>query len=279
MFDDPVIRLGDVVVVGGGCYGTFYSRQLAEARNRGKLEYERVLVVDHDPDCRMIRELGEGDDRTLVVREWNQFFDDYLGSAQRSGPGSLPHHIVPSPLMPPLLHLWLVRRAQARWPGRRIETHPLATGPGTPYDTPAPDGTRYVSFADWICPTHCVEPALCPVIRGPRTWEMAEAVTTLTERLGRSNATAGPVLFECRHQAFAVGTFAVDAVLAGDEIVAQAGASGAPIDVLVGSISACHGALSLLHLGTSQQAYIPSGDPTSPRTHLPAGQGPNNAGG
>src|SRR2546426_2724748 len=34
-------------------------------------------------------------------------------------------------------------------------------------------------------------------------------------------------LFVCRHHVFGVGTFAVDAVLEGDEIVQAAGASGA----------------------------------------------------
>jgi len=33
--------------------------------------------------------------------------------------------------------------------------------------------------------------------------------------------------------------------------VARAGAEGTPVDVLVGTVSACHGAASLLHLGES----------------------------
>jgi len=37
-------------------------------------------------------------------------------------------------------------------------------------------------------------------------------------------------------------------VLAGDETVARAGATG-EVGVVVGTVSACHGALSLLHLG------------------------------
>jgi hypothetical protein len=38
-------------------------------------------------------------------------------------------------------------------------------------------------------------------------------------------------------------------VLAGDRLVAEAGASGAPAGVLVGTISSCHGAVNLLQLG------------------------------
>jgi hypothetical protein len=36
--------------------------------------------------------------------------------------------------------------------------------------------------------------------------------------------------------------------------VAEAGAAGMPTDVLVGTVSACHGAASLLHLGPSPGA-------------------------
>jgi hypothetical protein len=43
--------------------------------------------------------------------------------------------------------------------------------------------------------------------------------------------------------------FDVSAVLEGDAIVADAGKPKTPVDVLVGTISSCHGALNLLHLG------------------------------
>src|SRR5205809_637836 len=58
----------DVVVVGGGCYGTFYAGQLAKAKQRGKAHFRRVVVVDRDPACRARGELGQAQDRTFVVR-------------------------------------------------------------------------------------------------------------------------------------------------------------------------------------------------------------------
>ena len=235
----------EIAIVGGGCYGTFYARQLARAKEQGKASYRKLLVVDRDPRCRMIRELGEADDRRLVVAEWDAFFDQFLDqepSPRR--PASSPSAIVPSPLMPHLMYRWLIRRARARWPNRQLETRPLSAGPGTPYDTAAPDGTRYVSFADWICPTHCVEPAICPATRAPRTWEMGDTLGELARRLG----AVGPVLFTCRHQVYGVGMFAVAEVLAGDALVAGVGNSS-ETDILVGTVSSCHGAVNLLHLG------------------------------
>jgi hypothetical protein len=248
--DSPTasVALGDVVIVGGGCYGTFYAGQLQRARERGAATWRRLLVVDRDPRCRAAAELAATTDVELVVEPWDAFFDRYLSAPARPA-ASAPDTIVPSPLMPHLLFEWLLRRATARWPEREVRSRPVPAGPGTPYDAQAPDGTRYVSFADWLCPTHCIEPATCPVIRAPRTWEMGDAMEALTRRLDRAHRTAGPVLFTCRHRVYGVGMFDVATVLAGDDLVAQAGAAEQPVDVLVATISACHGAASLLHLG------------------------------
>lgn len=244
------VRFREVVIVGGGCYGTFYARQLTAARDKGKAEFDRLLIVDQDPVCQFTRDLGENPFRRLVISSWTDFFDRYFAEKATESAAS-PDVIVPSPLMPHLMYQWLERRAARRWPARLVETRPLTTGPGTPYDRLAPDGTRYVSFADWLCPTHCIEPAICPVTRAPRTWEMADALSSLTDQLGQAQPVAGPVLFSCEHQVFGVGTFSVADVLAGDRVVQQAGESGAEIDVLVGTISSCHGAVNLLHLGSA----------------------------
>jgi hypothetical protein len=248
------VALGDVVIVGGGCYGTFYAGQLQRARERGAAAWHRLLVVDRDPRCRAATELARAPDVELVVQPWDAFFDGYLAAPDRR---PAPAAIVPSPLMPHLMFEWLLRRAKARWPGREVRPAAVPVGPGTPYDTQAPDGTRYVSFADWLCPTHCIEPATCPVIRAPRTWEMGDAMEALTQRLNRDHPTAGPVLFTCRHRVYGVGMFDVATVLAGDDLVARAGAGDQAVDVLVGTISACHGAASLLHLGQQRSPTAP----------------------
>ena len=245
----PEIVFRDVIIVGGGCYGSFYAAQLERARARGKAAYRRLLVVDRDPGCRVAVAQPKDDTRQLVLAEWGDFFDAYLSGVLPATPGEPADAIVPSPLMPHLMYQWLVRRARARWPDRSIETRPVPLGPGTPYDASGPDGTRYVSFADWLCPTHCIEPAICPVIRAPRTWEMTDALAALAKRLDQSEPTAGPILFRCQHRVFGVGMFDVSEVLAGDAAVAAAGAGRTPVNVLVGTVSSCHGAASLLHLG------------------------------
>jgi len=272
------LAVHEFVIVGGGCYGTFYARQLERARARGVLTYERVLVVDRDAHCQVTRDLAPSPDRELVVQEWDEFFDEYLSappssphplspspaSGEGGRPGSAParhpreggdpvpappSYIVPSPLMPHLMFDWLRRLAMKTWPGRSITQQPLTDPVGTPYDTLAPDGTRYVSWADWLCPTHCIEPATCPVIRAPRMWEMSETAKAVVERLSLSGEVFGPALFVTRHLTDGVGAFSVDDAVAAAELLTTTGASGRPSSLLIGTVSACHGALGLLGVG------------------------------
>lgn len=239
-------------MVGGGCYGTFYASQLAKAKARGKTDYRTVIVVDRNADCQARRELGDAPDRRFVTQDWSQFFDTFFDDARRTTHDARDDQIVPSPHMPHLMFEWVLRRARERWPKRDISVAPVPGTFPTPYDraSEGADATRYVSWADWICPTHCIEPALCPAIGAPRTWEMSDSVRDLVGRLRADGRPVdGPALFVCRHQVFGVGMFSAESVRVGDRLVADAGASGGPAEILVGTISSCHGALNLLTLG------------------------------
>lgn len=238
------LAYGTIVIVGGGCYGTYYVRQLLRARDAGSLTFVQLLVVDRHADCRVANEWTDPD---VVVRqeEWSAFFDTYL---DRQGAGT-EDAIVPSPLMPHLMFDWLVRRARVRWPHRVVERRALSRAPHTPWARAMPSGTHVVSFAEWICPVNCIEPAMCPVIKGPRTWSMPPAVRAYVdaeERAGRS--LAGPVIFHCEHRAYGVGMFDTRAVVEADALVARAARHDAA-DVLVATVSHCHGALDVLHVG------------------------------
>jgi hypothetical protein len=229
-------------VVGGGCYGTFYASQLAKAKARGKTDYRTVIVVDRNPDCRARTELGDAPDRRFVESDWGTFFDGFFLASEDD-------QIVPSPHMPHLMFEWVLRRARERWPRRAVSVEPVPGDFPTPYDRPGADHTRYVSWADWICPTHCIEPAQCPAIGVPRTWEMSDTVRELAERLrATGRPVRGPALFVCKHQVFGVGMFSAESVRAGDRMVEEAGAGGEAAEILVGTISSCHGALNLVQV-------------------------------
>lgn len=234
---------GEIVVIGGGCYGSYYVRQLTRARGAGKLRYERIVVVDRDPECAVARssELRAACD--VAVSDWTGYLREMLPAA---GPSDA---IVPSPLMPHLLYEWLLQRAAERWPTRVVATRPLATPPATPWVRTVEGGPTYASFATWTCPVNCIEPRICPHTRSLRDWTMPDAVRdAVAASAGTAEALAGPVIFHCTHRAFGVGMIDARDVVAADALVADAAREQAA-SVLVGTVSHCHGALSVLHVG------------------------------
>ena len=251
--DRTPLAYQSIVIVGGGCYGSYYVRQLFRARSAGALTFQRLIVADRNAACSVATSWGHEPDVTIVNREWASFFDEYLGAAAAADQPSA-DAIVPSPLMPHLMFDGLVRRARARWPRRPVERRPLTTAPQIPWQRAVPSGTHVVSFAEWICPVNCIEPATCPATKGPRTWTLPAAVRAYVdgERQGTS-PLAGPVIFHCEHRAYGVGMFDTQQVLDGDALVARAAANEAA-DVLVGTVSHCHGALDVLHVGLGHAA-------------------------
>lgn len=257
-------RYGTVVVVGGGCYGSYYVRQLGRAVKAGALEYERLLVVDRDAACRVASERTNASAERVdgaptpevIVSEWESFFDRYLEEAERTG--SENDAIVPSPLMPHLMYRWLLERARRRWPGRLIETRPLEGTPPMPWQHRADDGTHYVSYATWTCPINCVEPATCPHTRGPRSWSMPPGISDyVRSERERGRALEGPAIFHCTHRAYGVGMFDTTDVLAADRLVTEAGTRGAA-EVLIATVSHCHGALNVLGIGEEERDVNPN---------------------
>ena len=244
-------RFGTIVVVGGGCYGGYYVRQLRRAALAGALEWTRLLVVDRDPAC-AVSGLAD-DDRppsmTLVIEEWSAFFARWLHDAAADPAGSAADAIVPSPLMPHLMADWLVHRARQRWPQRAVATAPLARAPAVPWQRAGEDGTHYVSFAEWMCPINCIEPARCPHTRGERTWSMPPTVTAYVEaERAAGRPLEGPFVFRCLHRAFGVGMLDVRDIVAADHAMRDFGDLRAT-SVLVGTVSHCHGALRCIELG------------------------------
>lgn len=249
-------RYGDIIVVGGGCYGSYYVRQLQRAAAAKALSWNRLLVIDRDLECQVARDATLAPAVTLVTREWGSFFAEYLGTraADRearvtAAPDSrLEDAIVPSPLMPHLMAQWVMSRARARWPGRMMRFAPVDGAVDVAWQRTGDDGTHYVSFATWMCPINCVEPRTCPHTRGARAWSLPPTLRAFveTERL-RGRRLDGPAIFHCVHRAYGVGMFGVDEVLAADALVAQV-AAGRAAEVLIGSVSHCHGALAVLEL-------------------------------
>jgi len=144
-------RYGTIVVVGGGCYGSYYVRQLRRASRAGALVWRRVLVVDRNAQCAVAasgavtQQTTSSDGIELVVSDWRSFFREYLGRASSDPTSAASDAIVPSPLMPHLMFEWIVDRARQRWPDRAVTAERLTHAPNTPWQRVTPNGPHYVS--------------------------------------------------------------------------------------------------------------------------------------
>ncbi|WP_396214306.1 hypothetical protein [Gemmatimonas sp.] len=238
-----LLDFGRIVVIGGGCYGSWYTQQLDRARSRGALTAREIVVVDRDANCKVAQQLAQGMYEGTPVRLAVSTWDDYLAEWLSAGPDALAADtMVPSPLMPHLCLDWLMARARARWPGRAMEVAPLPGTPPTPWERAAPDARHYVSFATWTCPVNCIEPAKCPATRGPRDWSMPVTIRAMADGEPRLH---GAAIFHCEHRTYGVGMIDAAAIAAADLHVAEWGGQG-PCNILVGTVSHCHGALGVL---------------------------------
>jgi hypothetical protein len=241
------LRYETIIIVGGGCYGGYYVRQLHRAARAGALIADSVVVVDRDAHCAVATSLTQSPaapiPTTMHIADWREFFPAYLTNAARSPNRHERDAIVPSPLMPHLMAEWLVERARQRWPSRSVDVVPVVTPLAVPWQREGSDATYYVSFADWTCPINCVEPRTCPHTRGPRDWSLPPTVAAYA-----AQASASSAVMHCRHRTFGVGMFHTAEVLAADTIICEAGNAGAT-EIFVATTSHCHGALTRLVIG------------------------------
>jgi hypothetical protein len=246
-------RYASIIVVGGGCYGTYYVRQLQRAARAGALVADEIVVVDRDAACQVARERASHEaEGPLAIRllpaEWSDFFADYLSRAADAPAERSRDAIVPSPLMPHLMGEWLVARARQRFQNRAVETPSLERVPDVPWERAGADRTHYVSFATWMCPVNCVEPRTCPHTRDARTWSLP---VHLSEHARHETDAGRPLVSAtlfCRHRAYGVGMFDTAEVVEADARIAAAGDAG-PAEVMIGTVSHCHGALTRLVIG------------------------------
>jgi hypothetical protein len=220
------VRAPALVVIGGGEVGERYVRQLLRAVSAGRLETERIVVVDRDRDC--AARVHVDPRLRFDVEEWSDWLDANLDLC---GPDD---HVVPYHWAPHLFLDWL-RRQVAR-AGARARTGGEWPLRGTPYEGATAAGDRALSYATWPCPPMCIEPALCPHTLGPKSWSLAADLDA--PRAGES--FDGHVVFRCLHLVYGVGTTPVAAIRAArDRLVA--GLRTGRRTYLVSTASHCHG--------------------------------------
>ena len=230
------------VIIGGGCYGTFYTRQLLRAADEGAIEKPEILVVDHGSQPEVVG-LARDERVQVVSADWDDFFDHYFAARA----GSDDDQIVPPPFTPHVALRWLLR-ALPKAGAMKWSIEPFRSLPQTPFVQQSDNGTLNASHADWLCPVHCIEPDTCPHTRGPRDWDMAETARTFARTLAAAGQPVSQVhVFRCLHLTHGVGCYpAGDLVRAFTEMRTLFPPAGEAVYALVATVSHCHGTLHLL---------------------------------
>ena len=220
-----MIRVPRFIVVSGGEAGAFYVRQLRRAVAARKLDIDRIVVIDRDPACRAAAE-SAGDPRVRIeTAEWADWLAAHLGEAGTED------HFVPYHWAPHLLLGWL--ESELSRSGAITKRGGDLAARGLPFESTTSAGDRALSYASWICPPTCIEPAVCPHTKGPKDWSLAADL----EAPASDGAT--PVVFRCVHLVYGVGTIPVGDILAArDRLCAPSGAEGH--SCLVATSSHCH---------------------------------------
>jgi hypothetical protein len=223
----------DFVIIGGGCYGSYYVGQLLEARERGKLEWSRLLVLDRDPHC-AVSERFDSDDVEIAVTHWEEWGDALFANPSQW----LGRQLVPAPIAPHVVKHWLVR-ALAREGVRVDDARWDEAVPALPYADVTASGHLVLSHAPALCPTNCIEPRSCPLTGGPRTWDMPDTVRDAGAALD------GLVVLECRHFAYGVGTIPFSRI---HEAYTSLLGLPRPARAGVATVSGCHGLVDAIRL-------------------------------
>jgi hypothetical protein len=228
-----VIRVPSFVVIGGAHDGAFYVRQLLRAVAAGRLETERILVIDRDPGCSVAQQLGERVE--LVVEGWDRWLDRAL---EHCDPAD---RLVPYHWAPHLLVGWLARQAERA--GAAVALGGELAPQGLPLERPTRDGDLALSYATWLCPPTCIEPTLCPHTRGPKDWSLAAEL----ERARVGEAIDDRIVFRSLHLAYGVATIPITDILSARARL-LGGLRLGTRRYLVATASHCHGLATRLEV-------------------------------
>lgn len=208
--------------------------------DRGMIGRSSIIVVDRNGDHQAARAYGGRKEVSFVQSDWSLFLKSYF-SGYRHGSGDM---LVPAHIAPHLLFESAMSEVEART-GRRAVLEPVRDSFGLPFEKEGPGGIRYISAAAWLCPFSCIEPEICPAIRGPRDWDLSSMVPDI---MGKSVDMS--VVFKTTHYAWGVGTIPCDSIDASYESMARLarGAGERSVRVAVATTSNCHGVVGLLRI-------------------------------
>lgn len=222
-------------IAGGGCYGSYYVRQLDRARSRGLLKVDEIVVVDRKADCAVAATLPSIAGARLIEMDWLDF-----GSQIYRNENVWKNDMwVPTPIGPHIIYHWVMRELGVD----AVPVNYEGKIPSLPYADKLKSGSLVLSHAPGTCPVNCVEPKICPLTKDDRDWEMKDTVRAFIADTSAGHGVGEVGVFVCQHHAHGVGTIPMKNIYDETRRLRHAFESNHTKRLAVATVSSCHGIL------------------------------------
>ncbi len=272
------------IVIGGGCYGLYHTRQLSKAIQKGKLPLDsQLIVVDRNLEPRVKKEFPDQPNLSFIQKDWQSFLLAFFDNLALFNPVTDLDQvqIIPPPFAPHLYFDWLrfstrQKLIEMGLAEIQVQREGFEYKMQLPYEFSDKTGNHFLSRAGWTCPATCIEPHLCPAVKGVRDWDLEEDLRNFVNgKLVKPSISARSQLemaklnnggkglidlephfeavetFLCHHFIFGIGAIAGRKFLEARERMLRLALSLGPekkeARVAVGTLSHCHGVVATLY--------------------------------
>ncbi len=229
----------DIIVIGGGCYGTFQTRRLLKAIDAGRIGADaRIVIIDRNGSPPAKAEFS-GDSRVVFAKsDWSSFLTSYFLEYAGNDDQLIPAHIAPHLLFEVCSNYLRMKG------GFSVEFIPVNAVFDLPFEKSS-GTTKYISAAAWLCPFSCIEPSICPAIKGERTWDLS---TLVPEKIG--TAADATLVFKTTHFAWGVSSIPSDSIYESCKslLFRATGSGDEGLTAAVATTSNCHGAVGVMRI-------------------------------
>ena len=233
----------NIFILGGHKLAVSYYDKISKAKAAGQIDYDRLFCVTDDLDAHAYRHVPRPD---VISKSYSQFILEILSDPETVSPYDtvVPDHTAKHVMLQVFLGFVAKRFAN-------YETHlkPFVSDLNTPFLYKSENDALWaMSYATWSCPPDCDEPAICPHIAAPRTWDFFRTIPQIVKSLSQN---ASVHLFGCEPLVVEISHLSLPKIA--DELKAfEARLTGPlPVTVLIATHSRCHGILGCFELNST----------------------------
>lgn len=222
-------------ILGGHKLAVSYHDKISQAKAAGEIAYERLFCVTDDPKAYAFDHVPQ---TNIIAKSYSDFIEEVLSDPNPVSPRDT---IVPDHTAKHVMLQVFLSHVARRLPNFKTELKPFAADFTTPFLYKSEnDAIWAMSYATWVCPPDCDEPAICPHIAESRTWDFFK---TLPEAASQIATKSSVHLFGCEPLVAEISHIRLAKMAAELTAFDERLAGPVPFTALVATHSRCHGIL------------------------------------